>query len=103
MLSSLRLRGLSHDLADEVGLHDVLNFDVGELATELGVSLADAGIVESAPEQEDQEMPALPAPPTPPLPPFLSSSLNPIASPPQRVHEEPTQDGEVQSTIDELD
>ena len=30
MLRSLRLRGLSHDLADEVGLHDALDLEIDE-------------------------------------------------------------------------
>ena len=81
MLGSFRLRGLFHELADEVGLHDALNFDVGELAAELGVSLVEAGVAEAMPPQEDQAMTASPAPSTPDLPPFLSSSADPIASP----------------------
>ena len=78
MIHSLILPGLSQELADDVGLFDVL--DVAIVDVDGDVDGVAGGVGSGALVREaGGEAPDAPAPITPPLPPFVSSSSNPIA------------------------
>ena len=85
-LKSLRFAGIPDDLADEVGLYDVLTLDLEDVGVDPNAGSSDGGMVmpvslEAIEVPEEVEKPA---PVTPPLA-FTSSARAPIDPPPVPV------------------